>query len=192
MEARRRTFRNWPLSHPEERPAVSRANDLRRRPGQVGRVGGIRYLPYEWAPASLRRSRRVAERPGRQAGWYRGSSGSRPGTGRRHALTAVSSFLRPRCFDSRRAGASRMRRVFTHLVRPTSGGVVPSLIGKGGVCSCTSDRMKRGLVQGPAPQPAQGRRSHRRGDLAAARRRHQLGERDHPRPPRCSTRSPTP
>lgn len=47
LEARRRTLGNPPLSHPHEAPDVSCANDLRRRTGARGRVGGSRYLPHD-------------------------------------------------------------------------------------------------------------------------------------------------
>ena len=54
-----------PPSHPEERTGPSRAEDLRRSPGPVGRVGGIRYLPHEWAHTRISSTGRSSlRRPG--------------------------------------------------------------------------------------------------------------------------------
>ena len=90
-------FEISPQSHPDERPAApSIADDLRRPAGQVDRVGGIRYLPHEWASAfasHLRQPQIFAEETRTPSGVVPREHVSRPGTGRKRAI--LRAFLSP-------------------------------------------------------------------------------------------------
>ena len=148
MEARRRTLRISPLSHPEERPAVPLANDLRRLPGQVGRVGGIRYLPYEWASASRRRTLTLPRDPGAKRGGTAEAAAFVPAWGDCMRLSAVSSSRDLASLRSHADAASSRPRRCPYLVRPrVRGAPVPR--GKGVAMQLNSDRMKGGLSKAP-------------------------------------------
>ena len=106
-----------------------RANDLRRLSGQVGRVGGIRYLPYEWASASQPHiSCRESRAP---SGVVPRKHSFRPGTGRLHALTAVSCLVTPLHYVTRRGSLG----VFSHLVRLRVPAASAPAVGRVGRCS---------------------------------------------------------
>jgi len=112
--SRRRTLRISPLSHPVERPAAIRG----RPPQVVGQVGrSVHPLSaVRWAPASLRHIRRGREHRA-PSGVVRGSTGFRPGTGRLHALSAVSSFRDPSLDSRLLLCASARGGCLSHLVR---------------------------------------------------------------------------
>ncbi len=191
VEARRRTLRISPLSHPEERPGPAR-----ERPSQgtgTSRPGRWHPLPAVRVGARFASSHPTTPRdPGAKRGGTAEASAFVPARGDCIRLSAVSSSCDPISLEvstTRRRTCARGGRVIAP-VRPSSA-ASPSRQGR--AWHAAEQRPHEGWpLQGTAPQPAQGRRAHRRGDRAAARRRHQLDERDHSRPPACSTRSPTP
>ncbi len=151
-------FEISPQSHPDERPAVpSIADDLRRPAGQVDRVGGIRYLPHEWASAfasHLRQPQIVAEETRTPSGVVPREHVSRPGTGRRRAIL--------RAFPS----PGTLATCDAPLGHP-GGGVACVPCGQSARCRLPAQREGREhgvyerphegrAIQGSAPQPAQG------------------------------------
>ena len=144
-------FEISPQSHPDERPAApSIADDLRRPAGPVDRVGGIRYLPHEWASAfasHLRKPQIVAEETRTPSGVVPREHVSRPGTGRRHAICGPFYLRAPsRLVTHLSAILAEASLAYRAVNRPDA---ASRHNGKGASMAYTSDRMKAGPSKAP-------------------------------------------
>ena len=131
-------------------PRLQIADDLRRPAGQVDRVGGIRYLPHEWASAfasHLRKPQIVAEETRTPSGVVPREHVSRPGTGRRHAICGPFYLRAPsRLVTHLSAILAEASLAYRAVNRPDA---ASRHNGKGASMAYTSDRMKAGPSKAP-------------------------------------------